>query len=168
MTGKLGSHHEALFHSPDLLFILGMFIWQMANARHRVIENASVVPEDLRVRVGWRFEGAIPEYGDLVDDSRYTQQSPERFPITIPWSGETVMGGHAVSRIVMQAKRPEEQEAVELFLVKFLTGAKQPDFEVYNPAALRLMCDDDWQRKVDVMMLETALQRTCSDQARDQ
>lgn len=60
-----------------------------------------------------------------------------------------VSGGHAVSGAVELATRPEEQEVLEMFLVKYLTGADQPDFHVYNPAALRLMCDDDWQRKVD-------------------
>lgn len=84
-----------------------------------------------------------------MDDSGYSQHTPERLQIAIPWSGEVVTGGDSVSRVVGLAKRPEEQEVIELFLVKYLTGADQPDFQVYNRAALRLMCDDDWQRKVD-------------------
>lgn len=134
-------------YEPDILFILATFIWQMSNARHRVMENAVAVPENLRFRVGWKFKGTLPGYSDLVDDSRYTQRTPERFDISIPWSGEVVSGG--VSRVVELATRPEEQEVLEIFLVKYLTGADQPDFHVYHPAALKLMCDDDWQRKVD-------------------
>ncbi|UNI24593.1 hypothetical protein JDV02_010327 [Purpureocillium takamizusanense] len=136
-------------YEPDSLGILSTFIWQLSNARHRVMENAAAVPESLRVRVDWRFEAPMPVYQDLVDDSRFAQNPPEQFPITIPWSGEVVMGGHALLRVVTQATRPEEQEVVELFLIKFLTGATQPEYDIYNPAALRLMCDDDWQRKVD-------------------
>ena len=136
-------------YKPDTLFIMATFTWQMANARHRVMENATAVPENLRIGVEWKFEGDLPEYNDLVNDSGYSQHTPERYQIAIPWSGQVVTGGGSVSRVVELAERPEEQEVIDLFLVKYLTGADQPDFQVYNLAALRLMCDDDWQRKVD-------------------
>ncbi|PYH31541.1 uncharacterized protein BO87DRAFT_428543 [Aspergillus neoniger CBS 115656] len=117
-------------YEPDILFILATFIWQMSNARHRVMENAVAVPENLRFRVRWKFKRTLPGYSDLVDDSGYTQHTPERLEITIPWSGEVVSGGHAVSRVVELATRPEEQEVLEMFLVEYLTGADQPDFHV--------------------------------------
>ncbi|GFN13633.1 hypothetical protein AtubIFM55763_007192 [Aspergillus tubingensis] len=49
----------------------------MSNARHRVMENAVAVPENLGFKVGWRFKGTLPGYSDLVDDSRFTQHTPE-------------------------------------------------------------------------------------------
>jgi len=136
-------------YEPESLGILSTFIWQMSNARHRVMENASVVPGNLRVRVKWRLQADIPTYRDLLEDSRYTKSLPERLQITLPWSGEVVIGGHTLSSVVRLARRPEEQEVIELFLIKFLTGVTQPAYDVYNPAALRLMCHDDWQHKVD-------------------
>lgn len=64
-------------YEPEILLILATFIWQMSNARHRVMENAVAVPENLGFKVGWRFKGTLPGYSDLVDDSRYTQHTPE-------------------------------------------------------------------------------------------
>lgn len=42
-------------YEPDTLFIMATFTWQMANARHRVMENATAVPENHRIRVEWQI-----------------------------------------------------------------------------------------------------------------
>ncbi|PWY71226.1 hypothetical protein BO83DRAFT_427843 [Aspergillus eucalypticola CBS 122712] len=150
---RLGALYDLVYGEPQVR--TGDFDYSgdlhMANVKRSssCYGNAVAVPENLRFRVGWKFKGTLPGYSDLMDDSRYTQHTPERFDISIPWSGEVVSGGHAVSRVVGLTTRPEEQEALEMFSIKYLTEADQPDFHVYNPAALRLMCDDDCQRKID-------------------